>query len=60
MTDHTNLRGYSSDFGGSTYGLFHWNRSARGWAWWHVAGYGPFCSSGFAVMDDFGALVQVP
>ncbi len=27
---------------------------------WRVAGSSPFCASGFAVMDDYGNLVEVP
>ena len=60
MTDHTNMRGYSTDASGSTYGMFYWNRSARGWGWWRVSGFVEFTHAGYAVMDDFGSLVQVP
>jgi len=27
---------------------------------WYVSGLGAFCSSGMAVIDDFGNLVEVP
>ena len=30
------------------------------WTRWHVVGLAPFSYSGWAVMDDFGTLVEVP
>ena len=38
-----------------------WARTHRTlWSRWHVVGNGPFTYSGWAVMDDFGTLVEVP
>lgn len=45
---------------GFSYG-YQWNLSYQPWAKgrWYVLGYHEFCSSGWAVVDDFGNLVQV-
>ena len=40
-------------------GAFSWWTNKDKPGSWFVCGYGPFCQSGFAVVDDFGNLVQV-
>ncbi len=40
-----------------THFWFLWGSLRRGF--WRVASYHSFCSSGYAVMDDFGNLVEV-
>ena len=38
-----------------------WARSHHTiWTRWYIVGNGPFTRSGWAVMDDFGTLVEVP
>ena len=48
-----------SDMGmSSTHFWYLHNSPWRGF--WRVAGSSQFCTGGFAVMDDFGNLVEVP
>lgn len=37
-----------------------WSKSGARPALYYVTGFAAFCTNGYAVVDDFGSLVQVP
>lgn len=50
--------GQANEFGITpTHFWFLWGSLRQGF--WRVASYSQFCRSGYAVMDDFGNLVEV-
>lgn len=51
-------KGYINDANGYT-GTFSFWRYHADRRYWCICGHGPFTKDGWAVMDDFGTLVEV-